>query len=111
LTPGFAKLRPRFVPQNRSASAAMTFLFHDRSKKVGAGRWWLGLFMASALAFPGCKQLGLHDESPHNDALRRNDLALPARQVRIKERLDNRKKSADDAWMSDEAQGVYHDLD
>jgi hypothetical protein len=89
----------------------MNFPFRIRSKKLRAGRWWLGLFLLSALAFPGCKQLGLHDEGPHDDSLRRNDLALPARQARVKERLDNGKKSPDDVWMSEDAQRVYHDLD
>ena len=89
----------------------MNLRFHVCSKKLRAGRWWLGLLLLSALAFSGCKQLGLHDESPHDDGLRRNDLALPARQARVKERLDNGKKSPDDAWMSEDAQRVYHDLD
>lgn len=89
----------------------MRFLVHIGSKRLWLGRWWLGLFLLSALAVSGCKQLGLHDEGPHDDGLRRNDLALPARQVRAKENPDKEKKSADDIFMSDEAQRVYHDMD
>jgi hypothetical protein len=89
----------------------MNLLFHICGRKRWTGCWSLGLILACALVFPGCKQLGLHDRGLPEDGLRRNDLALPARQVRTKQRLDNGKKSADDAWMSDEAQSVYHDLD
>ncbi len=89
----------------------MSLLFHVRSKKLPVGRWCLGLLLASALALPGCKRLGLHDRSPQYDGLRRNDLALPARQARTVQHLDKGKKAPDDAWMSDEAQRVYHDLD
>ena len=111
-TPGFAKLRPLFfVPQDCTAGAAMSFLVHFGSKRLRPGRWWLGLFLLSTLAFSGCKQLGFHDESPSDDRLRRNDLALPARQVRAKENQDKGKKSPDDLFMSDEAQQVYHDMD
>jgi hypothetical protein len=89
----------------------MTFPFHTCSKKLHAGRWWLGIFLASALAFPGCKQMGLHDDAVHDDVLRRNDLALPARKVRAVESPVKGKKSPDDIFMSDEAQQVYHDMD
>ncbi len=90
----------------------MRFLVHVGSKKLRLGRWWLGLFLLSALAFSGCKQFGLHDEGPPDDGLRRNDLALPARQLRAKENPDKDKKSTDDLFfMSDEAQRVYHDMD
>ncbi|MFZ1936875.1 MAG: hypothetical protein WCB27_26220 [Thermoguttaceae bacterium] len=89
----------------------MNLLFHLFSKKSAAGRWWLGLILAAALAFPGCKQLGLNDDGPHDDGLRRNDMALPAREARAKESWPAEKKPADDPLMSDEAQRVYHDLD
>jgi hypothetical protein len=89
----------------------MPFLVHVGSKKLRLARWWLGLFLLSALALSGCKQFGLHDESPPDDRLRRNDLALPARQLRAKENPDKDKKSTDDIFMSDEAQRVYHDMD
>ena len=84
----------------------MSFLFHLCSNKLRLGRWWLGLFLASALVFTGCKQMGANDYGPHDDGLRRNDLALPARQLRAKEAPDTAKKPADDPWMSDEAQRV-----
>ena len=89
----------------------MRLLIHVGGKKLRLGRWWLGLFLLSALAFSGCKQFGSHDEGLHDDGLRRNDLTLPARQVRAKDNQDKAKKSPDDVFMSDEAQHVYHDLD
>ena len=88
----------------------MSLLFHFRGKKLRVGCWWLGLLLAAALSFPGCKHLGAQDDVAQGDGLRRSDLALPARQARAKEG-GPAKKSADDAWMSDEAQSVYHDLD
>jgi hypothetical protein len=89
----------------------MNLLFHIFSKKSAVGRWCLGLFLAAAVAFPGCKQLGLNDDGPHDDGLRRSDLALPARQARANENPPSEKKPADDPLMSDEAQRIYHDLD
>jgi hypothetical protein len=88
----------------------MNLRFHISSKKSYAGRCWLGLFLLSALLFSGCKQLG-GDGVAHDDGLRRDDLALPAREVRSHQYPSTAKKSPDDVFMSDEAQRVYHDLD
>ncbi len=88
----------------------MNLRFHISGKKSYAGRWWLGLFLLSALVFSGCKQFGGSDVA-HEDSLRRDDLALPAREVRSNQVPAAAKKSPDDIFMSGEAQRVYHDLD
>ena len=89
----------------------MSFLFHVFSKMPSLGRCCFGLFLVLAVAFPGCKHWGLNDEASRDEGLRRNDLALPARQARASQNPDKSKKSADDPWMSEEAQRVSHDLD
>jgi hypothetical protein len=61
-----------------------------------------------ALGLSGCKAWKNHDEG-----LRQNDLAEPARQYRSKTNADkdSKKKAADDPWMSDKAQKIARDLD
>jgi hypothetical protein len=65
------------------------------------------MLLMSALGLSGCKTLG-----DHEDGLRRNDLAEPARQVRSKAESgkDKDQKEPDDPWMSKEAQKISRDL-
>ena len=120
---GFAKLRPLFFQQDWLASADMIFLIRFCSGRLATRRVrarsrrlatrackhtpyvWLGLFLAAVLGFSGCKQMGSQD-----DSLRRDDLSVPARQLRAKENPDRDKKPADDPWMSSEAQNISRDL-
>ena len=67
----------------------MTFLFHRCDKKPRLGRWWLGLLLVWALGLSGCKAWRDHDEG-----LRRNDLAEPARQIRAKTEANKDKKGS-----------------
>jgi hypothetical protein len=85
----------------------MTFLFHGCDKKPRFGRWWLGLFLLWALGLPGCRAWGDHEEG-----LRKNDLAEPARQARARAEpnKDRNAKAADDPWMSEKAQKISRDL-
>jgi hypothetical protein len=89
----------------------MSFPFCNRSKNARLGRWWLGLVLLSALALSGCAHWGHRNEGTHDDVLRRDELSEPARQVRVKGSPTRGKKTADDPWMSDEANQVYHNMD
>jgi len=84
----------------------MISLFHTDDKQPRFGGRWFGLLLVAVLGLSGCKQWGLHDE-----ALRRNDLSEPARQIRAKENPDKDKKAAADPWMSEEAQRISRNLD
>ena len=103
----FCETSPLFFQRDLLASLAMTFLFHSCDKQARFGRWWLGMLLMSALGLSGCKTLG-----DHEDGLRRNDLAEPARQVRSKAESgkDKDQKEPDDPWMSKEAQKISRDL-
>jgi hypothetical protein len=89
----------------------MYFLFYVRNKNARLGRWWLGLSLLSALALSGCAHWGHRNEGTHDDVLRRSELSEPARQVRATSSPVRGKKTADDPWMSDEANQVYHNMD
>jgi hypothetical protein len=79
--------------------------FHGGNKQRWRGQWWLGMLLVFALGLAGCRQWGTQD-----DKLRRNDLSMPARQIRAEESPDKEKKPAD-PWMSPEAQRISRDLD
>jgi hypothetical protein len=79
----------------------------SRSEKQRLGRWCLGLFVVLALALPGCKTWGQHDEG-----LRDNKLTEQVRQARVKAELDeNGSKPSDDPWMSEKAQKISRNLE
>jgi hypothetical protein len=85
----------------------MTSLFHGCDKEPRSGRCWLGLCLLCALGLAGCKAWGGREEG-----LRKNDLAVPARQLRAATdpNKDKGSKPVDDPWMSEKAQKIARDL-
>jgi hypothetical protein len=85
----------------------MSVLFHRCGERLRLGPWWLGLCLAGALGFSGCKAPGIQ-----NEGLRDNGLSASAQQCRSKFDSADKKTSkvADDPWMSEKAQKIARNL-
>ena len=83
----------------------MTVFFHGCDKTLRSGRWRLAVAVVVGIGLSGCKSWG-----PHDEGLRGNGLPETARQARSEKADPEKKKAADDPWMSEKANQISHDL-
>jgi hypothetical protein len=84
----------------------MSVFLQRCSTAFRSGRWCLAVAAVLAFGLSGCKNWETHD-----DGLRHSDLSKTAHEARSKRDDGEKKKAADDPWMSEKANQVSRDLD
>jgi hypothetical protein len=83
----------------------MSAFLHGCGKTLRSGRWRLAAAVVIGLGLSGCKSWDVPD-----DGLRNGGLSDTVRQARSANADPEKKKEADDPWMSDRANQISHDL-